>query len=54
MLQAGVPEPHKGLGVLLNGRRLSDGCRDSRDTDFNHGLVIVIGLVILVERKPSR
>lgn len=53
VFQAGVPEAHQGSRMLLNRPRLSDGCGDSRDTDFNHRLVVVIGLVILVERKPS-
>jgi hypothetical protein len=51
VFQAGVPEPHEGLGMLFNGPRLSDGCCDSCDTDFNHCLVIVIGLVVLVGKK---
>lgn len=53
VFQAGVPEPHEGLGVLFNGLCLSDGCCDSRDADFNHCLVIVIGLVILFGRKSA-
>lgn len=51
MFQAGVPEPHKGLGMLFNGFCLSDGCCDSCDTDFNHSLVVVIGLVILFGKR---
>lgn len=53
VLQAGVPEPDEGLRVLFNGLCLSDGCGNSCDADLNHGLVIVIGLVILLGRKPS-
>lgn len=53
VLQAGVPEPYEGLRVLFNGLCLSDGCCDSCDADLNHGLVIVVGLVILLGRKPS-
>ena len=53
MFQAGVPEPHKGLRVLFNRLCLPDGCCNSRDTDFNHRLVIVIGLVVLFERTGS-
>ena len=53
LFQAGVPERHEGLGMLFNGLCLSDGCCDSGDADFNHCLVIVIGLVILFGRQPS-
>lgn len=51
VLQAGVPEPYEGFRVLFNGLCLSDGRSDSCDADLNHGLVIVIGLIILLGRK---
>lgn len=47
MFQTGLPQPHQSHAVSLDGAGLSNGRGDACDADLHHGLVIVIGQIIL-------
>jgi len=51
VLQTRFPQSHEGSAVLFDGGRLPDGSGDASDADLHHGLVVVIGLVVLVQMK---
>lgn len=47
VFQTGLPQSHQSSTVSLDGARLPDGRGDACDADLHHGLVVVIGQIVL-------
>lgn len=47
MLKTRLPQAHQGRAVSLDGAGLSDGRGDACDANLDHGLIIVVGQIVL-------